>query len=338
MFETVQCNFTGPFAYDIVTHVRKVKHDLLDAIMKKDSVNIKTEDVAQPEAQPEPLSIVRSKGAATKNTLKKTTALGARPQQVIRNVDGALAPAVLSYLQHNGLFRSASAMRKDMNSRKRLLDTGVEDPSDARQQKMAKTEEWYETQEDSWRQLQSVKLDYTENRLSKVWNTLRDSMKSSVAYPHFLDSFDGLWACRIRTRYFLKIVFEILNQADRGSETVDQITLNLPELTKDPEFRLFLLGDSDKSLRLGNDHELDASSILLAIGHNLRAVHGSSTNPLVGQSIDSALSYMPYVSAADLPEEMFKHISKTALTEEAEELIKAIRGKTLIIDFNSIKR
>ncbi|KAJ9114605.1 hypothetical protein QFC22_005478 [Naganishia vaughanmartiniae] len=328
--ETVQCNFTGPFTYDIVTHVRQVKRDLLNTILKKDSVDIRadvsTSEVVKPEPTPTPILV--SGKSSSKNAVKKPTTLAAPPQQVIRNIDGALAPAVLSYLQHNGFFGSAAAMRKDMSSRKRLLDTGVEDSNSARHQKMAKTEKWYKTQEDAWRQLQNVKRDYQANRLSKVWDTLRDNVKPSIAYPDFLDSYDGLWSCRIRTRYFYKIVCDSFDCTDsKATDSVDQITVNLPGLKEDPEFKTFVLGDLDLSglLESGTSHEFDASSILLALGHHLRDIHGDSSNPLVKQAVDEALSYMPYVSTSDLPAEMYGRISKTALTQEAEELVRAIR-------------
>ncbi|KAJ9104422.1 hypothetical protein QFC21_001917 [Naganishia friedmannii] len=328
--ETVQCNFTGPFKYDIVTHVRQVKRDLLNTILRKDSVNIKADVSTGEDLQREhtltPIAV--SGKSSTKNTIKKATTSTATSQQVIRNIDGALAPAVLSYLQHNGFFGSAAAMRKDMSSRKRLLDTGVEDFNSARHQKIAKTEKWYETQEDSWRQLQNVKRDYQENRLSKVWDTLRINVKPSIAYPHFLDSFDALWSCRIRTRYFLKIVSKILVRTDyKGAETVDQTTVNLPELKQDPDFKKFVLGDLDLSglLQSQMPHEFDASSVLLALGQHMRNLHGDSSNPSVKQAVDEAVSYIPYVSTCDLPADMCERISQAALAEEAEELVRAIR-------------
>lgn len=337
--ETVQCNFTGPFKYDIVTHVRQVKRDLLNTILKKDSVNIKA-DVSTSEdvkLEPTPTPIAASAKSSIKNAIKKATTSAAPRQQVIRNIDGALAPAVLSYLQHSGYFGSAAAMRKDMSSRKRLLDTGVEDTNSARQQKIAKTEKWHETQEDSWRQLQNIKRDYSENRLSEVWDRLRDDVKPSIAYPHFLDSYDGLWACRIRTRYFYKIVCGSLDRASHHSrETADQTTVKLPELNEDPEFKTFVLGDVDLGtlLEFGTVDEFDASSLLLALGHHMRNIHGDSSNASVKQAVDEALSYMPYISASDLPAGLHDRISRTALAEEAEELVGAIRGEQALVTFN----
>lgn len=306
--------------------------------MKNNSVKIKTDVGAGEDSKIKPTTPIAASGKPTsKNTtIKKATTSAAPPQQVIRNIDGALAPAVLSYLQHNGFFGSAAAMRKDMSSRKRLLDTGVEDSQSTRHQKTAKTEKWYEMQEDCWRQLQNVKGDYAENRLSKVWDTLRDNVKPSIAYPHFLDSFDGLWSCRIRTRYFFKVVSDSLDRTgQRGLENAEQVTVNLPELKEDPEFKTFVLGDIDLGmlLKTGTVHEYDASSILLALGHHMREVHGDSSNPSVKQTVDDALSYMPYVSTSDLPAEMYKRISKRALAEEAEEVVRAIRGKLLHVNY-----
>lgn len=311
--------------------MRKAQRELVEQVIRKEYVAIKASDGQHSpgfrDSSTAAPAVTAEKSGKGKAAQKPTNA-PASPQKVVRNIDGALAPAVLSYLQHNGFFGSAAAMRKDMSSRKRLLETGLGEAEESRLSKIAKTEKWYEAQEGCWRQLQKVKTDYAENRLSSVWNDLRDGPSGpSIGFPYFLNSDDGLWACRLRIRYFYKILWESLQKGDVGNDSVKENAISLPELFSNVDFKTFILGETDLSPNVESGSECDASSVLLAVGGYLRVQHQSSSNPVIQEAVETALSYMPYTRISDLPHDVLSHISHAGLAEEAEELVKAIRGK-----------
>lgn len=258
-------------------------------------------------------------------TSKKPAPPPASPQKVIRNIDGALAPAVLSYLQHNGFSASASAMRKDMSSRKRLLDTGLGEVGESRVKKLARTDDWYKAQETGWQELQQIKSDYREDKLPSVWHKIQAMTQASTG--PFLESDDGLWACRIRVRYFYKIVRKTLRDGDARMNATSEKTVSLPELFSDIDFKRFILNDAKLLPTTPEGSICDVASVLLAIGSNLQAQYGQSPNAAVQQEVEAALSYMVYDRMSDLPKDMFSAISQSALAEEAEELLKAIRSE-----------
>lgn len=269
--------------------------------------------------------------AGKANTAQKATTAPASPQKVVRNIDGALAPAVLSYLQQSGFLGSAAAMRKDMSSRKRLLDTGLGEGDDSRMKKVAKTENWYEAQETSWRQLHKIKADYAENRLSSVWDGLRDGPSPSVGFPHFLGSDDGLWTCRLRIRYFYKVLLQNLQQAESQIASTKETLISLAELFSDADLKTFLLGETSSLPEVQGELECEASSALLALGNHLRVEHGHSPNPVIKRAVEKALSYMSYNGISELPKDVYSHMSHVGLAEEAEELVKAIRSERISI-------
>lgn len=326
--ETVQCNFMGPFKYDIVEHVRKAQRETMDSVLRKEYVPITVPrglGEADIKAAPPP-TVPADKSGKAKTSIKATIP-PASPQKVVRNIDGALAPAVLSYLQHNGFFGSAAAMRKDMSSRKRLLETGLGDSDDFRLTKVAKTGNWYEGQERSWRRIHKIKADYAENRLSNVWRDLRDGPGTLAASPHFLESDDGLWACRLRIRFFYKVLLESLGQGESEDSILAEKRIPLPEVFADSEFRTFLVGTWHlPETELAS--ECEASSVMLALGNHLRVEHGSSANSDIKQAVGTALSYMSYTHLSELPKDVLSEMSQVGLAREAEELVRAIRGKS----------
>lgn len=271
-------------------------------------------------------STVTNDNSGKSASSKKLATSPASPQKVIRNIDGALAPAVLSYLQHNGFSASASAMRKDMGSRKRLLETGFGELSAARAKKLARTADWYEKQEREWQELQQIKGDYREERLFNVWHKLQ-AMSQASSDSSFLESEDALWACRIRVRYFYKIFRESLLKGDSGTDAASKKNLLLPDLVSDADFKRLILDEADLLPITAEGCIYDAPSVLLAIGRNLQAQHGQSPNPVVQQEVQKALSYMVYDRMSDLPQEMLNAISSSSCAEEAEKLLKAIRSE-----------
>lgn len=329
--ETVQCNFKGPFKYDIVDHVRKAQRETINSVLRKEYVGIKAPG-GQQESVPKETStptVLADKASKAKTAQKATTA-PASPQKVVRNIDGALAPAVLSYLQHSGFLGSAAAMRKDMGCRKRLLDTGLGEGDDSRMKKVAKIENWYEAQETSWRQLHKIKADYAENRLSSVWHDLRDGPSPSVGFTHFLETEHGLWTCRLRIRYFYKALLQNLRQGESEIASTKETLISLPELFSDADFKTFLLGETSSLPEAQGQLECEASSALLALGNRLRVEHGNSPNPVIKRAVETALSYMSYNDISEFPRDVYSHMSQVGLAEEAEELVKAIRSELVL--------
>jgi hypothetical protein len=282
------------------------------------------------EVKAVPTSTVPADKPGKAKTAQSATAPPASPQKVVRNIDGALAPAVLSYLQHNGFLGSAAAMRKDMNSRKRLLETGLGQGDESRSAKVAKTDKWYEAQEDSWRCIHKIKADYAANRLSSVWHQLREGTGPSIGFPRFLESDDGLWACRLRIRYFYKVLWKYLGQEkERDIASSEVGKKSLCEDLADADFKTFLFGATSPSPEASHESpaEGDASNVLLALGNHLRVEHGSSPNSVIKHASETALSYMSYNHLSELPRDVYSDMSQDGLAREAAELVKAIRGE-----------
>lgn len=329
--ETVQCNFKGPFKYDIVEHVRKAQRETIDSVLRKEYVAISAPPgQGASDVKAVPNSTVPADKSGKAKTAQTATTPPASPQKVVRNIDGALAPAVLSYLQHNGFFGSAAAMRKDMTSRKRLLETGLGQGDESRSAKVAKTDRWYEAQEDSWRRIHKIKADYAANRLSSVWHQLREGTGPLIGFPHFLASDDGLWACRLRIRYFYKVLLEYLEQ-DKGRDIASSTErkTSLFEDLADADFKTFLFGATSPSPEPPHESAAqgDASNVLLALGNHLRVEHGSSPNSVIKHAAETALSYMSYNHLSELPKDVYSAMSQVGLAQEAAELVEAIRGE-----------
>jgi uncharacterized membrane protein len=326
--ETVQCNFTGPFKYDISEHVRKAQRDIIQRVLQQAHVTIRAAKEAGSTARDavKPPDPPVDKPAKSKSIKKEPAPTPASPQKVVRNIDGALAPAVLSYLQHNGYSASASAMRKDMGARKRLLETGFGELSESRAKKLAKTEAWHEAQEAEWRELQQIKTDYRENKLASVWHKLETTLRSSGS--SFLDA-EAIWACRIRIRYLYRIVRENLLKGDAENDAESDSAISLPELNADDGFKRFMLGDH-KLQPISEGSNYDVSSVLVAIGSHIQATHGQSPSGILQHELETALSYMAYARMSDLPKDMLNLLSQTALALEADELVKDIRGKLTV--------
>lgn len=307
--------------------MRKAQRDIVQRVLQQSHVTIRASKEADSSATDavKPPDPPVDKPAKSKSIKKEPAPAPASPQKVVRNIDGALAPAVLSYLQHNGYSASASAMRKDMGSRKRLLETGFGELSESRAKKLARTEAWHEAQEATWRELQQIKTDYRENRIASVWHKLETTLRSTGS-PPFLAS-EALWACRMRIRYFYCIVRENLLKGDAENDAASHSAISLPELSADDGFKQFMLGDHKLQPTTPEGSEYDASGVLVAVGSHLQAEHGQSPNGILQHELETALSYMAYARMSDLPKGMFSNISPTALSQEADELIKAIRGK-----------
>ncbi|GHJ84786.1 hypothetical protein NliqN6_1188 [Naganishia liquefaciens] len=324
--ETLKCNFSGPFKYDIAEHVRRTQLDIVQQVLRQDHVVIRAsadeKSSTSPFIQASTVTDVNSVKSASSNN---PALPAASPQKVIRNIDGALAPAVLSYLQRNGFSASASAMRKDMGWRKRLLETGLGDPSEARTKKLARTAGWYEAQERGWQELQQIKREYREEKFSLVWRKLQ-AIPRTHSGRSFLESDSSLWACRLRVRCFSRVFRESLLDEDAGINTTSQNGLSLPELNSDADFRRFIVGEAHLPPNSAEECNRDRSDVLLAIGRNLQSEHGQSPNPIVQQEIQKALSFMVYHRMSDLPKDMFNTIAKASVAEEAEQLFKAIRS------------
>lgn len=344
--EKLLVNFTGPFKYDIVSHVRGTRDRVQaevqaspmymylppptepaetsgtdgDVDMQAPGVTGGTSTPTSTQDQKSTLpksrmDLVHSTLADQVHTCDNCTQPPVTRRRAIRDVDTSLTSSVLEYLRGGGHFEAAKGMERVLQ-RRAADEANTDGPSrvdrDMNQDEDDRRPAEVSEEEKIFEHLRKCRDQYIRGDVFEVVSSLLPvtsaSSSRSITAPDFLTAYkNGIWQFRLRLQYFYRLL--------RGD------LLSSDELDPDsPGFRFFYGPDHVKGFSQG-----DRLGRLLAAGQYLQSEHSGSTDEEVVKGMD-VFALMAYEDVKEAPEELTKKMGEGVRRAEAGKLFVDLRG------------
>lgn len=363
--ERVQINLSGPFVYDIDSHVQRVTARVQSEVAATpptyslepravDTWLSQTEEARKAEADAQ-AKRQQEEDAAT-NPIVRTSSLRrsrrreideqrkqaerpVRPQGLpcplprkpIEDVESAIAPSILQYLSHGGCFKASAALAKALDQReKNSIRKGSE----------------VEAVEHSVSMVDATRGDKPlDIRLFELRDLVRGG-QDSVAFELLSNEHAGFakenpdWLAMLLVNWFLKLLRQMSaasNASRQQSKTAnDDDDIGITDISSatangdDVQFAFKHLG-----LALASDAAPSSLSVLdlaLHAGRYLQEHLAPQVSPHVGSRIQQALSLLAYASVEDAPAQLKDGAVGASRDEVSEQLLNAMRSEWLAGD------
>ncbi len=365
--ESVACNFSGPFKFDIETYTRDCQQGV-EREVAEGSIHVRLPspqaksrwgDVEDANASCEikPMSALDQWRGFQNDAVKKAgeekevedaffkrkgelasgrdhgDPLGLARKRKITDIDGALAGAVLQYMRHQGYLATASAFTGEL--RDKAINSDVAQPRTKLHAGWAagsadsntSSRSREEAQDRFTLRLNDLRQAYKEGRVKECWKTMSEHYKDELHRNGYI------WSFRLRLQWFQKLI--VAREEDIAGLVAD--------VTEDSSTRGVEQGHiSDKTLGLNNfayfmvgltdQDRLPTTKIdwLVAVGKEMQKCVNPPPIPMgpeVKEKMRKAFACMAYDDVSEWPEDLKEVADRSNWEEEAEMLIEDIRSE-----------